>query len=49
MNVNNKYEKGLFDLFFGGEKSHYICKELKIMLQHSLIGFGLVTIFKMFK
>jgi hypothetical protein len=48
INVKNKHEKGIFDSFIG-EKSHYICKKLKIMLQHSPIGFGLVTIFLMFR
>jgi hypothetical protein len=28
-----------------GEKINYICKKLKIMLQHFPIGFGLVTMF----
>jgi len=45
--ILHKYEKGVFDLFLLEKKVIYICKKLKIMLQHSPIGFGLVTIFLM--
>jgi hypothetical protein len=41
--MKNKYEKRFLKKL--GEKNYYICKKLKIMLQHFPIGFGLVTIF----
>ncbi len=49
INAKNEYEKGIFWFFLLEKKSHYICKKMKIMLQHSPIGFGLVTIFSMFR
>jgi hypothetical protein len=42
-NVKNKYEKRIFNQLFLKKKIiHQICKKLKIMLQHFLIGFGLI-------
>jgi hypothetical protein len=49
INVKNKYEKRIFDHFLLEKKVIKFAKKLKIMLQHSPISFGLVTIFLMFR
>jgi len=47
--VKIKYEKRIFDHVLLEKKVIKFALKLKIMLQHSPIGFGLVTIFLMFR